>query len=325
MPRALREALLEADADLPRQAAQPQPVEAEHDHGRDEGAGDAEPTPSARPAGAISRPSGGLGTVPEALAVRRHDPEPVRRRAEVRVDRLARGDGLAPALVEPVEPVAETDAVGSGKAHSGKGEGHPPRPGRNADRRPTDPIDVPSTDSRLEAGGERGGVARRAQGIDDGKPAGLVEIQMRPNEIGHHRPVPFGGLRALEPVEGAELRDLDRSGVASRRSSRADAQHLPGGRDPQIALPVLGQAEHLLAQRRREAGRHADAIARHDREPVAGPDPYVARGVFEHAVHVVRGQAVDRPVRPPPPARERAHAVRESRTRSSRRRRRRST
>ena len=321
-PRALREALVEAHADLPRQAPQPQPVEAEHDQARDDGAGDPDRRHLPDPRGDL-QVGDRLGTVPEARAVRRHHPEPVRPRAEVGVDRLARGDGLAPALVEAVEAVAEADAVRSGKAHTREGEGHPPRSRGNAAGRPRIPR-RPVDGRRLEAGGERGGAAHRAQGVDHGN-AGAGRDPDAAERIGHHRPVPFRGLGALEPVEGAELRDLDRSrrGLPQgRRRGRA----APAGRSRPTDCPAGPWPGRIPARATTAGGRPARGRDRPTRSRARRWSRSIPRPRSLRTRSSRRPRASRRPSGTSATARPRTRSSRsESRTRSSRRRRRRST
>ena len=91
---------------------------------------------SARTTGSISNAIVASAAVPNTVRVARDHPEAIRARAEVGVNGLARRDRFAPAMIESVQHVSVSDAIGSRKAHPRITEGEPLAGRRNANRIP---------------------------------------------------------------------------------------------------------------------------------------------------------------------------------------------
>ena len=169
--RPLRQPFLEPDVEPPRDLVHPEAVQAgrsEHDRDR---AGELKPgrLPDTWSDGEAD---GGFSAAPLIVAVGRHDAEAVRAGTEIRVDRRARGDGLAPVAVKAIEPIAEPHPLRHGQTQAGIGERQPLAARRDVNRAAQiDGVPSADTDSTCTIAGADPPAASAGSVIDRPRPS----------------------------------------------------------------------------------------------------------------------------------------------------------
>ena len=239
---------------------------------------------SARSCGLDLEAHHGFVAVPAAIAVGGRHAEDIVPRAEIRVDRLALGDRLAPVAVETVETIAEADPLGNGQAEAGIGERdaavgpagttRDSRRDRAARRRPTGSS---TCDDRRRRARRRG----RDRSIDSPR---LSATRCGPSASATTLRCRFTPSMDISPSATAELTHGRPRRRRRRRPARRDRRAHPVGRgDPQpprrsSAMPSTEPRSTPVARRVRARGPPC-STARPDRRA----DPHRSRALSSNS------------------------------------------
>ncbi len=103
--RAFAQPLFEPDVEFLRQAAQPHSIDRDRRHGEEDDNRRTE-RPRLPERWNDFHADGRLGTIPDPLTVAGNHAEPVGAGRQIHVDRVARRRGIAPGLIQIIQPVA---------------------------------------------------------------------------------------------------------------------------------------------------------------------------------------------------------------------------